>query len=307
MMKQVLRIGLPLFCLLFVLNGCTMPKDPLLRTEYLFQDMTPAEAKEMVSDYDSMVFQSDGLEIYGQILKPAPSCGAKRPVVLFFHGFAGFGRFDDIGQALCRAGCVVIIPHHRGAWGSQGKYTVSNCVRDAVNLVNYVRSPEFQKKYHTDPGRTFLAGHSMGGNTALNAASEVSGVRGIILLDPCDIGSMTQTMKKEQMLEFLVDNGLQILKTDGPEAVYHDLVVHAAKYAFPAVAQRLNGTSVLLIAAEWGLDENGSLMKNFCAAADRNQKIPYRTFKTCRCNHGMMGVRTILTHDMADFIEKCCR
>jgi len=262
--------------------------------------------KGQVADYDSMVFKSDDSEIYGQILKPDRSFGDNRPCVMIFHGFAGFARFDDIGQALCRAGYVVVIPHHRGAWGSQGKYTISNCVQDAVNLVRYAQSAEFQEKYHTNPGAIFLIGHSMGGNTVLNAAGKCN-VRGIILLDPCDIGTMTQTMNQEEMLAFLVDNGLNILKTSGSEAVYQDLAGHAEEYAFPNAAARLNQTAVLLIDAKWGLDESGNLMKNFYAAIQQNPAVPFCAYNTYPCNHGMMGARVRITRDIADFIKTAAR
>ena len=76
----------------------------------------------------------------------------------------------------------------------------------------------------------------MGGNTALNAAGQRSGVKGIVLLAPCDIGTMTLSSSKEEMRAFLKDNGLGILKTDGAEAVYDDLVRHADEYSFPKAA-----------------------------------------------------------------------
>ena len=158
-------------------SGCTgRAGAPPLDTANLFRDGIAA-APETVADYDALVFESDGSELYGQILIPDRSFGEKRPCVLMFHGFAGFGRFDDVGQALCRAGCVVLIPHHRGAWGSRGKYSVSNCVRDAAGLIRHVGTPEFRTKYRIDPDAVFLIGHSMGGNTVLNAALEVPGVR----------------------------------------------------------------------------------------------------------------------------------
>ena len=103
-----------------LLAGCTSTSSSRLKTENLFHDDSVRTSKT-VSDYDALVFKSEGSEIYGQILIPDRSFGGRRPCVLMFHGFAGFGRFDDIGQSLCRTGCVVLIPHHRGAWGSQGK------------------------------------------------------------------------------------------------------------------------------------------------------------------------------------------
>ena len=303
-----------------LLAGCASTSP--LKTENLFRDEIPNSAKT-VADYDALIYRTDsGMEFYGQILKPAGSFGGRRPCVLIFHGFAGFGRFDDIGQALCRAGCVVVIPHHRGAWGSPGKYSVSNCVKDAVALVKYVKSPGFQGYYHIDPEAVFLIGHSMGGNTVLNAATgipgevgsccdgkfmyrkEIPGVRGIVMLAPCDIGTMYRQTPKDQMKKFMVENGLEVLHTDGFEAVYADLGRHAEQYAFPNAAKKLKNVRLFLVTGAWDTCISNDLLKEFYEAVKRNKTLPDCSFKSYPAKHGLMGVRTQLTRDIADFIVK---
>ena len=289
-----------------LLTGCaSTPSSPTrparLKTDNLFRDDS-VQTSKTVSDYDALVFKSEGSEIYGQILIPDRAFGGGRPCVLMFHGFAGFGRFDDVGQALCRAGCVVIIPHHRGAWGSQVMYSVSSCVQDAVGLVRYVKSPEFLQKYHIDPDAVFLIGHSMGGNTVLNAAAEVSGVRGIVMLAPCDIGTMFRQTPKDKMKNFMVENGLEVLRTDGFEAVYADLGRHAEQYAFPNAAKKLKNVRLFLVTGEWDTCISNDLLKVFYNAARRNKTLPSCSFKSYPARHGLMGVRTELSKDIADFI-----
>lgn len=280
--------------------ACTNSK-AILKTENLFRDEVSCEA-EGIADYDALVFKSEGSEIYGQILKPDCSYGANRPCVILFHGFAGFARFDDIGQALCRSGCVVLIVHHRGAWGSQGKYSISNCIQDAVNLVEHVKSADFRGQYRTSAEAVYLVGHSMGGNTALNAAVQCSGVKGIILLAPCDIGTMTQQMSKAEMRTFLIDNGLEVLKTDGFEVVYGDLFNNAAAYAFPNAAGKLKNTSILLITGEMDTCISNDLLKNFYDIAKQNKTLPVCLHKNYNAKHGLMGVRVRISRDIVDFI-----
>ena len=288
--------------LAMMLAGCSSSTpDAALRPDRLFYDEVVCTS-ESVADYDALVFQSNGDEIYGQILKPDSSFGENRPCVLMFHGFAGFGRFDDIGQALCRAGCVVLIPHHRGAWGSRGKYSVSNCVQDAVNLVRHVKSPEFQAKYHINPNAVFLVGHSMGGNTVLNAAVEGPDVRGIVMLAPCDIGTMFRQMSKDEMSSFLVDNGLEVLCTDGFDAVYRDLADHAPAYAFPNAAAKLRNVNLFLATGEWDTCISNDLLKDFYAAAQNNKSLPHCSSRSYKSKHGLMGVRTQISRDIADFM-----
>ena len=303
-------LSIPACSILLAAVSCVIPltgfaedSGARLKTENLFQDETPRSA-ETAADYDALVFKSGDAEIYGQILIPDRSFGSGRPCVLMFHGFAGFGRFDDIGQALCRIGCVVVIPHHRGAWGSQGTYSVSHCVQDAAGLIEYVKTPEFQKKYSVDPDAVFLIGHSMGGNTVLNAAAEVPGVRGIVMLAPCDIGIMFRQMKKEDMRKFMIENGLEVLRTDGFDAVYADLGRHADRYAFPNAAKRLKDVRLFLAAGEWDTCISNDLLKTFYEAARENGSLPSCSFRSYPARHGLMGVRTKLSRDIADFIEK---
>lgn len=284
-----------------LLAGCSNAPDEILRQDRLFRDEAVLTS-EAISDYDALLFKSEGDEIYGQILKPDSSFGENRPCVLMIHGFAGFARFDDIGQSLCRAGCVVLIPHHRGAWGSQGKYSISNCVQDVVNLVNHIRSPEFLAKYHIDSSAVFLVGHSMGGNTVLNAAVQVPGVRGLIMLAPCDIGTMFQQMSKDEMRSFMVDNGLEVLRTDGFDAVYHDLAEHASAYAFPNAAAKLKNVNLFLAIGEWDTCISNDLLKDFYFTAQKNQSLPSCSLKNYKSKHGLMGVRTQLSRDIADFM-----
>ena len=286
-----------------VLAGCASTSPARLKTENLFRDEA-VKSSQTASDYDALVFKSGGSEIYGQILKPQGKTDGKHPCVLMFHGFAGFGRFDDIGQVLCRTGCVVLIPHHRGAWGSQGKYSVSNCVQDAVGLVNYVKSPDFQKKYGIDPNAIFLIGHSMGGNTVLNAATEVSGVRGIVLLAPCDIGTMYRQTPKDKMKIFMIENGLEVLHTDGFEAVYADLGRHAGQYAFPNAAKKLKNVRLFLVTGAWDTCISNDLLKVFYNVAKRNKTLSECSCKSYPAKHGLMGVRTQLSRDIAEFIVK---
>ena len=305
-MKREFFFFVKTFAIIFatmMLAGCASRSGGPLKTENLFHDACTTSA-ETVANYDALVFKINGSEIYGQILMPDRAFGENRPCVLMFHGFAGFGRFDDIGQALCRAGCVVLIPHHRGAWGSQGNYSVSNCVQDAANLVRYVKTPEFQAKYQIDPNAVFLIGHSMGGNTVLNAAVEVPGVRGIIMLAPCDIGTMYRNMPKDKMRQFLIENGLEVLRTDGFDAVYDDLARHSAEYSFPNAASKLKNVSLFLVIGEWDACIPNDLLKTFYDAALKNKTLPLSVCRSYRSGHGLMGVRTQLSRDIAEFILK---
>lgn len=271
----------------------------VLDKAYLAVDR-PATGEAAISESEALVFRSDGDRIYGQVLRPNAAFGRGRPVVIFCHGFAGFTRMDDVAQALCRAGCVALVPHHRGAWGSEGKYAITNAINDAVNLVDHVSSEEFIAKYGTDPKLVFLCGYSMGGNTALHAALLRPRVCGVILQAPCDIAYCMRSVSKEQALKFLFDNGLEVLRTDGAEALYGEIMAAADRLDFKPAAEKMKDRNVMLAVGRYDHVVPREPIDAFWSARNGNAAIRVR--KEYPTSHGFMGVRVAFAADVADFI-----
>lgn len=258
------------------------------------------ESEAELPRLDALVFDSDGSTIYGQVLVPSSQFGEKRPCAILCHGFAGFTRWDDVAHDLCRSGIIVVIPHHRGAWGSEGEYTVSGCIRDAENLANWAIGAEFAAKYGADTNAVFLIGHSMGGNSVVNASARVKGIRGVALIAPCDIGYMASNMSNDQMLAFLRGEGLTVLKRTSDEAVVDDIYDNAATMRFTNAAKSLSGRKVFLATGEYEKVVPNEPLDEFWAAlpedVDRHERKIYR------CGHSMMGYRRELAAALADFI-----
>ena len=272
----------------------------VLDEAYLAADR-PAEGEATIPRSEALVFRSGGDRIYGQILRPNAAFAKGRPVVIFCHGFAGFTRMDDVAHALCRAGCVALVPHHRGAWGSEGKYTVANIIDDAVNLVDYVSSDDFSTKYGTDPKLIFLCGYSMGGNTVLHAAIRRPQVRGVIMQAPCDIASCVRAVSKAEAFRFLSDNGLEVLRTDGAEALYGEIMAAADRLDFRNAAVKMKGRNVMLAVGRYDHVVPREPIDAFWSALDGNAAVRVR--KEYPTSHGFMGVRVAFAADIADFIR----
>lgn len=272
----------------------------------LFADTAPAEGGNPAA-VEALAFDSSGSTIYGQIMVPAASYGDGRPCVVMFHGFAGFTRMDDVAQALCRAGCVVVVLHHRGAWGSEGTYSFSNCIEDAVNLVEYVRSDGFCGAYGVDPDSIVLFGHSMGGNTALNAAARLDCVRAVVLVAPCDIAALYQTLGDDELRTFLVDNGSEVLRTDGLDSLIEDVAGNADDWLFPNAAEEVEDVAVLVAAGE--LDTvcpAGQMVDPLMEALGSQDSSELRERRDYDADHSLAAARVRLTCDVAAFIDEAC-
>ncbi len=66
--------------------------------------------------------------------------GDAHPTVLMLHGLPGFEQNGDLAQTIRRAGWNVLIFHYRGAWGSGGTFSFSNCVEDVRAALEYLRA-----------------------------------------------------------------------------------------------------------------------------------------------------------------------
>ena len=248
---------------------------------------------------EALAFKSEGSLIYGQILVPSAKFANPRPCAVVCHGFAGFTRWDDVAHDLCRAGIAVAIPHHRGAWGSEGEYTVSGCIRDVENLARWIMDATTSAKYNLDTNAVYLVGHSMGGNSVVNAAAHLPGVRGIALVAPCDIGFMAQRMSREALKGFLVGEGMHALHRASDDSIVDDIISNAAEMRFVRAAKALSGKKVFLATGEYDRTVPNEPLDAFWAALGEGMQKSRRTY---RAGHSLMGARCAFAADLKNFI-----
>lgn len=269
----------------------------------LFEDVAYSEEADLPMQYD-LRFSVEGHEIYGSIYTPSPCFGSKRPVVLFFHGFTGFVRMEDVLMALLRAGCVVAQVHHRGSWGSQGTYLPTNCIEDAAALAEWAQTEDFCQRYGTDPNAVFLMGHSLGGNTVLNALGRTAGVRGAILLTPGDISALLAPMTNEQRLKLFAGNGVEVLSYEGDQALVDNVMENAHWMNFPAAAQRLPEVPLMVVTGTKDpICPVETMVAPLLEALEQREYSAPVVHKEYFSRHSLMGVRVQLARDVATFIQ----
>lgn len=275
-----------------------------LKLEYLFSD--PEELNPVaLPDYTTLDFVSDGFHIYGEIMWPSADFPKPHPCVIMLHGFPGTARNDDISHALCRIGCVVIVPHNRGAWGSQGKYLITNCIEDAKNLAEYAHSDEFAKKYNIDVNNIFLLGHSMGANSALNAGKKISWVKGIIMLTPYD-PTRYLNRNKESYFRSLLEEG-KILQSDGAEAIYEDVVLNKKKINHPGAFELVKDRNILIFGATYdSVSPINEMVLPLWQKLAASKTDALQEMIEVPTEHGLLGRRILVIKEIAKFIDELC-
>jgi pimeloyl-ACP methyl ester carboxylesterase len=108
------------------------------------------------------------------------------PTLLLLHGFPGNEQNLDLAQAARRAGWNVLTLHYRGSWGSPGTFSFTHAAEDAHSALAWLRQADIVGRYRIDARHIVLAGHSMGGFMAADAAADDEAVAGLFLIDAWD-------------------------------------------------------------------------------------------------------------------------
>jgi uncharacterized protein len=177
------------------------------------------------------------------------------PTVILMHGLPGNERNLDLAQAIKRAGWDVLTFTYRGAWGSPGDFSISNSMEDTAAALAFARSSE-GTRYGIDPKHIVLAGHSMGGATAMMTAASATDLDGLILIEPWNIavGNSKNATTREQLAKGMDDFG-NSLHGATPESVADEAVTKRAQWDLVAAAHHLRGLPVLMLTARYGIGD----------------------------------------------------
>ena len=121
----------------------------------------PAPSLKPPASMDEIKIPSNGNVLNGLIYLPAGA--GSHPVVIFVHGYPGNERNLDLAQAMRRGGYAAVYFDYRGVFGTAGTFSHSHALEDVAAVLSWVRTPEIASKYHLDPTRVALVGHSFGG------------------------------------------------------------------------------------------------------------------------------------------------
>jgi pimeloyl-ACP methyl ester carboxylesterase len=178
--------------------------------------------------------------------------GDAHPTVLLLHGLPGFEQNGDLAQTIRRAGWNVLIFHYRGAWGSGGTFSFSNCIDDVHAALEYLRLPDNVARLGIDPRRLALIGHSMGGFLAGIGAQRDDGVLGAALVSAWNPGVFatrpSAQLDKQQLEEFRGDVGP--LNGASAEGLLDEAKKNAAAWDLVAHVNQWNSRPVLVVEAD---------------------------------------------------------
>ena len=271
-----------------------------MKAENAFVEFETEEADSFPEIFELNIV-SGGCHIYGYLLAPDKRIEGPYPTVIMSHGFPGYTTNNDLELALMRTGCVVIHLNHRGAWGSDGEYLFTNLKDDLIAIAKWAHNPAIADQYGIDTENIFLVGHSMGGQTVLNAAKDLKFIKGVAALAPYDIGAAFR-YRMEKDLFLMIETEGQCLKMNSASEVYENALINQQTLSILNRYEELSKHNVLLVEAS--LDAVAPPDKMIKPLADKLRSLDTNlTYRSIKSSHSFIGQRMTLTRIVGEWIE----
>ena len=272
----------------------------IMRVENAFKEFEIDEP-ESFPEIAELSIVSGGCHLYGYMLTPDKRIPGPYPTVIMSHGFPGYTTNNDLEFALMRMGCVVIHMNHRGAWGSEGNYLFTNLKDDLIAVTKWAHNPAIADRYNIDTENIFLVGHSMGGQTVINAAKALTFIKGVAALAAYDIGAAFD-YKLEKDLFLMIETEGQCLKMSSVADVYENASDNRQALSVVENAERLTNHNVLLVEARYDtISPPDKMLKPLANYLSKlGGKVAYETIQS---NHSFVGQRMKLARIVGTWIE----
>jgi pimeloyl-ACP methyl ester carboxylesterase len=208
------------------------------------------------------------------------------PTAIVMHGFPGYEQNLDIAQALRRAGWNTLAVHYRGSWGVHGTFSFTHAIEDADAEVAFLRDPATIAKYHLDPHKIVLVGHSMGGFMVASAGAHDPRIAAVVMISAWNIAGPFTNLPAEaeqtavaKFVQNQTKNDLTPLAGCTAESLGHEIFLNRATMNFSTFTKSLSTRPVLIVTSNDGLaSDNDKLFTALQQTGDKSaQTLHYDT------------------------------
>jgi pimeloyl-ACP methyl ester carboxylesterase len=249
---------------------------------------------------------SGGATMNGIVYVPAGP--GPHPTAILLHGFPGDERNLDLAQALRRSGFTVLFFHYRGAWGSEGRYSLANMLDDVKAAAAFAGTPEFGRVGRNDPERIALVGHSMGGFAALTVGSESAAVDCIVSIAGANVARLAPPdAPSAEIVAERLDPLTRPLAGASGASIVSELTANAVRFDTTRRADALATKPVLLVAGAHDAVVAPAVHHAPLVAALREAGATQLTERILEADHAFSPRRIALATTVADWLAAECR
>ncbi len=232
------------------------------------------------------------------------------PNVVLLHGFPGYDKHFDLAHAMRRAGWNVLIFHYRGAWGSEGSFSLHSGLEDVGAAIDWVRT-QAEDDGRIDPENVALVGHSLGGFFTLITAASDPTVQCAASLAGVNLGRAGKHLRTDSeaaraQAEWF-DGLAGPLAGFSGAATIDTMIENAERYDFLERVDELKQHTLLLVAGKRDAgvtieDNHAPLVAALAQAGAKNV-----TAMVLDADHGFSDKRIALTRALVSWLEQSCR
>jgi len=183
--------------------------------------------------------------------------------VILAHGLPGYEMSGDLAQSIRREGWNVLLFHYRGTWGVPGSFSQSSAIEDAAEVVRFLRDPANAAKYHDDPKRLVLIGHSVGGFIAGYEAAHDPDIKAVAMIAAVNLGKINADPREREARLERWETQLHPVRGATATELFAEAQRHAKDWDYVQWADVLRTRPVLLLEAD---DQNHADMETLASA-----------------------------------------
>jgi pimeloyl-ACP methyl ester carboxylesterase len=275
-----------LFVFLFISTKCIAQPDSIVLKDLVWDKSSPAGMTELFipsanSLLAGIIYKANGLQ--------------KHPTLILLHGYPGNERNLDIAQVVRSHGWNVIYFNYRGAWGSEGKFSFTNCVEDVVNVVSFCK--RYQDSLKIDTSNIVLFGHSMGGWICLKALQRLPEIKKGFALSAWNIGEdFKNANSEEEMLKIANEGGKYFVLNTSLKDLFTPVMQNKMYYNLVNDGEALAGKQVVM------LDEHHG--NTLVADAIRKVNRSYFDYEVWQTDHPFTNKRVSLMNKLLEFLDR---
>ncbi len=293
---------------LLLLAACsgTTPHRAMTATENATYDPVTMDTVLIDSEHPPFIQElfipSDGAKLSGFIL--GANGGGPHPTVVLLHGYPGNEKNLDLAQSIRRAGFNVLFFHYRGAWGSEGRYSLTTLSDDVANVLKFLR--ESDSSLRVDTGRLSIIGHSMGGFAALRSASLDSEISCVAGLAAANLGEYASRDERQLSSFKAYTNQLMMLNGFSGEQAVTEINANADAFDVRNYGAQLRGKSVLLIAGESDRVVPPAVQDRMVAAFKKEPGLQLQHL-VLPGDHSFSSTRILVQRSVIDWLTRECK